>query len=131
MKTVYKVLIYVGACLALCISSFILGRVTLPKDFDTNKLNEIKYKLEQQRKQNEELLEYISDCESTIKDLQLNNDKLNSKLDVIKGYTSDTQDKLNSITNNLNTAFDYITTLKKNNDVLMDYYYKMEIESHE
>lgn len=131
MKTVYKVLIYVSVSLVLCISSFILGRITLPKDFDTNKLNEIKYKLEQQRKQNEELLEYVSDCESTIKDLQLDNDKLNSKLDVIKGYTSDTQDKLNSITNNLSTTFDYIATLKKNNDVLMDYYYKMEVESHE
>lgn len=126
MKTFYKILISIGIILILCTSSFILGRVTKSKDFDINELDNIKYKLERQKERNEELLQHIDDCEKIIKDLQLDNGNLNTKINSIISYTVDTQNKLNSITENISNSLEYIKVLQMNNKILQDYIENME-----
>lgn len=131
MKIIYKILIYIGITLILCISCFIVGRVTRPKDFDTNKLTTIQYKLEEQQKKNKELLEYISNYEKILKDLETDNKTLNTKIEKIINYTNETEEKLNSVSSDVNVSLDYLKRLQINNRILLEYVNNIGVVTNE
>ena len=131
MKTIYKILIYIGITLLLCIFSFIIGRATFHKDFDINELNTIKIKLENQQKKNEELIQYISNCESIINKLNSENDDLNSKIQTIISCTNEMQNKLNQTDYSISSSLDYIKILERNNKILQEYVTNMEVLTNE
>lgn len=121
-----KKIIYIIICLILSVLFFILGRRSMLKNMDTNKITLIQQKLEEQKKRNEELIEHINNCERIIHQLKCDNDDLSDKINMINSYTSETKNNLNAISSDINSTLEYLEILKNNNALLQEYIKNVE-----